>query len=117
DERCDVLINLSASPFTLDKYTVRSELFASVARRHRVPVVMVNQVGGNDELIFDGHSGVWDATGGLVARGALFEEHLLVTPLAAPSTIETPLESEELAYRALVLGLRDYAQKCGFSKV
>lgn len=116
DGQCDVLLNLSASPFTLDKYKIRSELFASVARRHRIPVVMVNQVGGNDELVFDGHSGVWDATEALVARGALFEEQLLLTSLTS-SASESPLSNEELAYRALVLGLRDYVRKCGFSKV
>lgn len=113
---CDLLINLSASPFTLDKYTFRSELFSSVARRHRTPVAMVNQVGANDELIFDGHSGVWQRDGSLVARAKSFEEDLLLANPACTSAALPQPPDEELAYRALVLGLRDYARKCGFSK-
>jgi NAD+ synthase (glutamine-hydrolysing) len=112
----DLLINLSASPFTLDKYSFRSELFSSVARRIRLPVAMVNQVGANDELIFDGHSGVWNEHGELVARAKSFDEDLLIAQLSATSTPETQPVNEELAYRALVLGLRDYARKCGFTK-
>lgn len=114
--RSDLLVNLSASPFTLDKYSFRSELFASVARRYRIPVAMVNQVGANDELIFDGHSGVWNEAGALVARAKSFEEDLLITDWSAVGNPEQTPSNEELAYRALVLGLRDYARKCGFSK-
>jgi NAD+ synthase (glutamine-hydrolysing) len=66
EQGCDLLVNLSASPFTLDKYTFRDSLFGSIARRHGVPVAMVNQVGANDELIFDGHSGVWQKDGTLI---------------------------------------------------
>lgn len=122
DSRCDLLINLSASPFTLDKYAFRSELFASIARKHRLPVAMVNQVGANDELIFDGHSGVWHKDGSLAARAKSFEEELLITSLdgsgAGPGhpIAETSAPDAELAYHALVLGLRDYARKCGFAK-
>lgn len=119
-QNCDLLINLSASPFTLDKYTFRSELFSSIARRHGIAVAMVNQVGANDELIFDGHSGIWHPDGRVVARAKSFEEELLVASLetsgaAYPRDELRPCDAE-LAYRALVLGLRDYAQKCGFTK-
>lgn len=117
---CDLLVNLSASPFTLDKYAYRSELFSSVARRLSVPVAMVNQVGANDELIFDGHSGLWDARGTALVRARSFEEELLIANLgAATDSAATAAElpsNAELAYRALVLGLRDYARKCGFAK-
>lgn len=117
---CDLLVNLSASPFTLDKYAYRSELFSSVARRLGVPVAMVNQVGANDELIFDGHSGIWDAHGAVRARARSFEEELLVGSSNLPAAVAAATSGgppdAELAYRALVLGLRDYARKCGFSK-
>lgn len=112
----DLLLNLSASPFTLHKYNFRSELFASVARRHAIPVAMVNQVGANDELIFDGHSGVWNPDGSLAARAKSFEEQLLIAPINGVAAAEATPPNEELAYRALVLGLRDYAHKCGFTK-
>jgi NAD+ synthase (glutamine-hydrolysing) len=116
EQGCDLLVNLSASPFTLDKYTFRDSLFGSIARRHGVPVAMVNQVGANDELIFDGHSGVWQKDGTLIARGKSFEEDLVVAALDSGAVAAERASDPELAYRALVLGLRDYARKCGFSK-
>lgn len=116
EQGCDLLVNLSASPFILDKYTFRDSLFGSIARRHGVPVAMVNQVGANDELIFDGHSGVWQKDGTLIARGKSFEEDLVVAALDSGAVAAERASDPELAYRALVLGLRDYARKCGFSK-
>lgn len=116
EQGCDLLVNLSASPFTLDKYTFRDNLFGSLARRYGVPVAMVNQVGANDELIFDGHSGVWQKDGTLIARGKSFEEDLVVAALDSGAVSAERASDPELAYRALVLGLRDYARKCGFSK-
>jgi len=112
------LINLSASPFTLGKRQTRMELFGKHASDHGLPLFMCNQVGGNDELIFDGGSMVFDAKGRLVAEAPLFEEHLLIADLEAlGETIETHrLGDEEMAYRALVLGIRDYLRKCGFEK-
>lgn len=114
----DILVNLSASPFTLHKLAFRPKLFADLARRHGVSVVLVNQVGGNDELVFDGRSSVWDPNGNLVARAPMFEEALTLVDLEAGTGETAPEASShaEAAYRALVLGVRDYARKCGFRR-
>jgi NAD+ synthetase len=113
----DLLVNLSASPFTLSKRRMRPALFAELARRTGVPVVMVNQVGGNDELIFDGASTLFSANGDVLARAKSFEEDLLLTDVGGSGRVELEYEGdEEAAYRALVLGIRDYARKCGFQR-
>src|SRR6185369_7660274 len=111
-------INLSSSPFWHSKREVRQQMLAAIAHRDRVPVVMCNQVGGNDSLIFDGSSIAFNAQGDLIAQAKSFEEDLVVfDPFHAPA-ISTPIEDDtEAAYRALVLGTRDYVRKCGFSKV
>ena len=114
----DLLINLSASPFTLGKREVRMGLFAEHARRHGKPMLMVNQVGGNDELVFDGGSMVLDGGGRLVAEAPYFVESLLVADVDA---LDGPIEpadmpDTEAVFRALVLGTRDYLHKCGFTK-
>lgn len=116
--RVDLLLNLSASPFTLAKWGARDELFRRIALEHGVRVAVVNQVGGNDELVFDGTSHVWSATGELVARAPSFEEALLVVDLERGDNPIAPSEAraEAAVYRALVLGVRDYARKCGFSR-
>ncbi|HVW25245.1 MAG TPA: NAD+ synthase [Polyangiaceae bacterium] len=117
-ETTDVFVNLSASPFTLGKLAFRPKLFGELARRHQVGVVLVNQVGGNDELLFDGRSAVWDARGKLLARAPMFEEACFVTELEAPGELSAEAASRaEAAYRALVMGVRDYARKCGFERV
>jgi NAD+ synthase (glutamine-hydrolysing) len=117
-ETTDVFVNLSASPFTLNKLAFRPELFGGLARRHGVGVVLVNQVGGNDELVFDGRSSVWNAQGTLLARAPMFEEACFVTELESEG-VKSPEAATraEAAYRALVLGVRDYVRKCGFSRV
>jgi NAD+ synthase/NAD+ synthase (glutamine-hydrolysing) len=113
----DVLVNLSASPFTLNKLAFRPELFSDIAKQHGVAVVLVNQVGGNDELVFDGRSSVWNAKGELLARAPMFEEALEIVELDVPGAVAPQAESRaEAAYRALVLGVRDYAAKCGFRR-
>lgn len=113
----DVLVNLSASPFTLHKLAFRPKLFADIATQHRVHVVLVNQVGGNDELVFDGRSSVWNDRGELVARAPMFEEAMEIVDLEGPATVAPePATRAEAAYRALVLGVRDYARKCGFKR-
>jgi NAD+ synthase (glutamine-hydrolysing) len=113
-----VMFNLSASPFTLSKWCRREEIFREVALRHQLTVVMANQVGANDELIFDGTSGAWSASGQLLARARSFEEQLLLVDLAAerPPAVAAPLAPVAAAYSALVLGVRDYARKCGFRR-
>jgi NAD+ synthase (glutamine-hydrolysing) len=117
----DLLLNLSASPFTLSKLEQRPRLFAELARRTGVPLVMVNQVGGNDELIFDGRSSVFDGQGRLLAQAKMFEPHLLlvdtlVDAQQAQRNLPPPCEEAEAAYNALVLGVRDYLTKCGFER-
>jgi NAD+ synthetase len=113
----DVLVNLSASPFTLRKLAERPRLFSGIAAEHGVPVVLVNQVGGNDELLFDGRSTVFDRTGRVVARAKGFAEDLLVTSLDGPGRIEPePEESPRAALEALRMGVADYTRKCGFSR-
>ena len=111
-------INLSSSPFWHGKRELRREMLAAIARRDGVPVLMSNQVGGNDSLIFDGSSLALNAQGEPIAQAASFREDLVVVdPFCAPA-IPVPEDDEtEAAYRALVLGTRDYVLKCGFRKV
>jgi NAD+ synthase (glutamine-hydrolysing) len=114
----EVLVNASASPFVVDKQQFRVELFGEQVRRFGKPLVYVNQVGGNDELIFDGNSMVFDAGGNLIARAKEFEEDLLVVDLDQPGTPPPPASAGvESIYKALLLGLRDYMGKCGFRSV
>jgi NAD+ synthetase len=113
----EVLINSSASPFVEGKHAFRLELFAAQARRFGKPLVYVNQVGGDDELIFDGNSVVFDATGRVIAQAKDFEEDLLIVDLdsSAGAPRHTPSTGIESIHKALVLGVRDYAAKCGFT--
>jgi NAD+ synthetase len=112
----DVIVNVAASPFTLTKLAGRRDLLRDVARRHSRPVVFVNQVGGNDELVFDGQSMVIGPDGSTWARAATFAEDFLVADLAPGGTCRPQPESEEqAALEALVLGTRGYLHKTGFS--
>ena len=110
-------INLSSSPFWHSKRTIRREMLAAMARRDGIPVLMSNQVGGNDSLIFDGSSLALNGRGELIAQAASFAEDLvLVDPFhAAPIAIPED-DDTEATYRAMVLGTRDYVRKCGFRK-
>ena len=111
-------INLSSSPFWHGKREVRREMLAAIARRDGIPVLLCNQVGGNDSLIFDGSSLALNARGELIAQAASFEEDLvIVDPCHAQPIAEPASDDTEAAYRALVLGTRDYVRKCGFRKV
>lgn len=110
-------INLSSSPFWHSKRETRQEMLAAIARRDGIPVLMCNQVGGNDSLLFDGSSLALSASGELIAQAASFEEDLVVfDPFTAPEIDAPPSNDDEAAYRALVLGTRDYLHKCGFHK-
>jgi NAD+ synthetase len=110
-------INLSSSPFWHSKRAIRREMLAAIARRDGVPVLMSNQVGGNDTLIFDGSSLALNARGELIAQASSFEEDLIVLdPFAAPELPAPEDDDTAAAYRALVLGTRDYVRKCGFRK-
>lgn len=114
-----ILINISASPYNLDKRNLRADMLRSLARHHKVPVVYVNQVGGNDSLVFDGSSVAFDAEGNLVARAHSFEEDLVVFDTVSNTGEIRPQLTDELeaAYKALVVGTRDYVRKCGFREV
>ena len=115
-----MLLNISASPFVLGKNEYRHKLFSFQAKRWNMPIVYVNQVGGNDELVFDGNSVVFDSEGRLIAQAKDFEEDLLVVdlPAAAPQIpLWTPRTGIASIHAALILGLRDYVRKCGFRSV
>lgn len=113
------IVNLSASPFATGKHGRREDMLGSMARKYKVPLVYVNQVGGNDDLIFDGRSCGFDAAGACLARGRSFETDVVICDLAATGSLPTAsdLDAESEIWRALVLGTRDYARKCGFSRV
>jgi NAD+ synthetase len=114
----EVILNISASPFNAGKRKSRYELFSAIARRYRVPLVYVNQVGGNDELLFDGSSIVINAEGETVFCAKAFEEHLTMVSLdGGPCESVLALDEPEEIHNALVLGLRDYIRKCGFQNV
>ncbi|MFZ9838223.1 MAG: NAD+ synthase [Opitutaceae bacterium] len=121
-ERCDLMVNLSASPWCVGKEDVRRRIVvADAARRLGCPVAYVNAVGGNDELIFDGRSLLADAAGRTLASLAAFREELRVITLpppglAAPEDAPPPAEAAADLFAALVLGLRDYAHKSGFRR-
>jgi NAD+ synthetase len=111
-------INLSSSPFWHGKRAMRRQMLSAIALRDGIPLLLTNQVGGNDSLIFDGTSLALNARGELIAQAASFEEDLvLVDPFHAPPIPVPEEDGTEAAYRALVLGTRDYVRKCGFKKV
>lgn len=117
-KRATLLLNGSASPWHLGKTHTRRAMLGQLAAKIRCPVVYCNLVGGNDELVFDGGSMVFDAQGRLIAEGKAFEEDLLLVDLdAAPPQAPAAPSDEEQIYRALTLGLRDYVRKCGFKSV
>lgn len=112
----NLIVNISASPFTRGKNVFKWELLRAVARRHGMPVVYVNQVGGNDSLVFDGNSMAFNARGGVIARARPFEEDLVFVDMDSPGEVEVREDEIEAIRMALVLGIRDYVRKCGFSK-
>ena len=113
------VLNISASPFWLGKRELRRDMLATIARSYKVPVAMVNQVGGNDSLVFDGSSLALNPAGEVIAQGKSFEEDLIYFDSdQLTGEVHTQIEGEEAsAYRALVLGTRDYVRKCGFRQV
>ena len=130
----EAIINLSASPFTVGKQKHREAMLSDLARKHRIPFIYVNEVGGNDDLVFDGRSSVFDGQGQLVARSRGFQEDLVIVDLDESGRIspvpgemfgsvgkdaiaEDDFTPESEIWRALVLGTRDYVFKCGFSGV
>lgn len=114
----EVILNISASPFNSGKRRSRYDLFSRIATRYDVPLVYVNQVGGNDELLFDGSSIVIDAKGQTIFCAPAFEEHGSVVHLqGSPCESVLSLQEDEEIGRGLILGLRDYIRKCGFRDV
>ncbi len=113
----DVVVGISASPYHGGKDSHRRDLFAAEARRMGVPLVSVQQVGGNDDVLFDGRSRVFDGMGRVIACLAAFEEEFAVVDLDAsePLTLVDPPDEAEETRRALVMGLRDYGRKVGMS--
>lgn len=113
------VINLSASPFTVGKQLHREAMLCCMARKYRIPFIYVNQVGGNDDLVFDGRSCVFDSNGRLIARGKAFQEDLITVDMNTMSgtVAEDDFTPEAEIWKALVLGTKDYVHKCGFKEV
>ncbi len=113
-----LLINISASPFHMGKEDIRFRIIQNHAKKHKIPFVFVNQVGANDELIFDGTSMCVDGTGTPITVLPSFKEHVqtIETSLMGTPGIYAPQDPLESVHDALVLGLRDYFKKCGFTK-
>ena len=112
----EIVVNIAASPFTLEKRGLRPRLLAEAARRHGRPVLFANQVGGNDDLVFDGVSAAFGPDGAVIARALELAEDLIVVDLGARiGDVREPLPGDEAAVlEAMVVGTRDYARKCGF---
>src|SRR5438309_2604671 len=113
-----VIINISASPYTIDKRALRVDMLRSIALSHQLPIVYVNQVGGNDSLIFDGASVALTLDGKVAAQAAAFQEDLILfdTTTGEGEIHKQPPEEIAYAFQALVLGTRDYVHKCRFEK-
>lgn len=122
-DRVDIVVNLSASPYAVHKQRLRESMLGHSASRFRCPIIYANQVGANDDLIFDGSSVIFDSQGNVMARLKSFETDLAIVEVDAnskdirPATVH-PLQpcGEAEIWQALVLGVKDYAFKCGFSK-
>jgi len=114
-----ILISINASPYHMGKRAQRNEIFAATARHFRLPVVYVNQVGGNDQLLFDGTSFAMNPDGEVVACAASFEEDLVLmeTEKLTGDRHDNLADECEAVYQALAMGTRDYIRKCGFERV
>ena len=115
----EIMICINASPYHMGKREFRRGVYRAAARRYRKPVIYVNQVGGNDQLVFDGSSFAMSAGGEVIASARSFEEDLVLVDTASETgdRHEDFSDECEAAYQALVLGTRDYIRKCGFSSV
>ncbi len=124
----DIIVNLSASPYSVGKHQLREKMLSHAATRYNIPILYANQVGANDDLIFDGNSVVYDSKGEIVSHAKSFDSDLvivevdkLISPLSKGSIPpQSPLIKRgglnEEIFSALVLGVKDYARKCGFTK-
>jgi len=113
-----VLLNIASSPFNTEKIQFRAAMLQELAAHHNIPVVYVNHVGGNDQLVFDGSSMAFDSSGRMAARAKSFDEDLVIFDTATgEGEMHGGPDSEiEAVYQALRLGTRDYVAKCGFEK-
>jgi len=118
DNDVRIILNISASPYWTGKPAMRERMLAAIAKRHQAHVILVNQVGGNDSLIFDGASIALSPEGQAIVRCDAFVEDLAVIDLPSNAPL-AETRSDEIAemWEALVLGTRDYVRKCGFNKV
>jgi NAD+ synthase (glutamine-hydrolysing) len=119
----DLIINLSASPYTVGKQKIREAMLKHAVSRYNTPLIYTNQIGGNDDLIFDGNSVVFDSKNNLICRAKSFQEDLVIfeysennKQLLTSSINKLSSSKEEEIWSALVLGVKDYARKCGFQK-
>ncbi len=115
--KANLLVNISASPFTRGKNRFKRTMIADIARHHTMPVAYVNQVGGNDSLVFDGNSIAFNRQGTIIGRARPFEEDLAIVDLDSDAEIGIDDSEIEEIRQALVLGIRDYVRKCGFRSV
>jgi NAD+ synthetase len=119
----DLIINLSASPYIVGKQKIREAMLIHLVRKYQKPIIYVNQIGGNDDLIFDGNSVAFNQNAQIVSRAKAFAQDLILVDFEPTkkdllsSTVNDLIASEEAEiYQALVLGVKDYARKCGFSQ-
>ena len=117
----DVIVNLSASPYSVGKQKLREAMLYHAGTSYNKPIVYVNQVGGNDDLVFDGNSVAFNSVGELISHAKGFDTDLVIVELEdlkgnKKTEIIAEIDSNEDIYNALVLGVKDYARKCGFSK-
>jgi len=114
----EILINIAASPYAVGRPLLKEHMLANAALRHKLPVIAVNQVGGNTSLLFEGGSKCFNSKGDVVARAKYFEEDFIVfdTDSAAGPMRPAPENDVAMVYEALVMGTRDYMHKCGFRK-
>jgi NAD+ synthetase len=120
----DLIVNLSASPYSVGKKKVREAMLRHSAVRYKQPILYANQVGGNDDLLFDGSSVAFNSVGEIVCRARAFETDLVILEFdeegrdLLPATVApAPASEDEEIWSALVMGVKDYTLKCGFSKV
>ncbi len=120
-EGISLLVNLSASPFAIGKQKLRERMLAAVATKHRIPLVYSNQVGGNDELVFEGRSFGVDEKGVVFGRAVGFEEEVLILDLSSSGSCSGPIAKDDFSpeaetFKALTTGVHDYLHKSGFSR-
>jgi len=125
EQQVDFVINMSASPYRVGKQKLREAMLEHTTNKYQIPIIYVNQVGGNDDLIFDGCSVIFNRAGNPIYRAKSFETSLAVVEFNSAkkdliatnfATINLPETEDEEIWSALVLGVKDYLQKCGFSK-